>query len=82
MKMNWKRFEVFTEFLIFGLLVGIVEDLIAIWFVTREPITWNVFGIVFLVAIPFAFIGEILIDRIDFVKIWSRIFDSKNKKKL
>ena len=81
MKMNWKRFEVLMEFFIFGLVVGIVEDLIAVKVATGEPITWRIFGIVFLVAIPFAFIGEILVDRIDFVEIWRRVFDRRDKSK-
>ena len=77
MKMNWKRFEVFTEFLVFGIVVGVIEDLIAVTVVTGEPITWRVLGIVVLIAIPFAFIGEILVDQIDFVKIWKRLFGGK-----
>lgn len=77
--MNLKRLEVFLEFLIFGIIVGIAEDLIAIRFATEAKITWQVVGIVFLVAIPFAFLGEVLVDRIDFVSIFQKLFKRDNK---
>jgi hypothetical protein len=77
---NKKRLEVFLEFLIFGIAIGIVEDIIAIKFATGEPITWKIIGIVVLVAIPFAFLGEILIDQVDFVRMWER-FRGKRKKR-
>src|SRR3989344_8191931 len=80
--MNWKRFEVLMEFFIFGLVVGIVEDLIAVKVATGEPITWRIVGIIFLVAIPFAFIGEILVDRIDFIEIWKKILNNKKTSSL
>lgn len=73
-KNNWRRLEVFLEFLIFGIIVGIIEDLIAIKFATDAQITWRVVGISFLVALPFAFVGEILVDKIDFVRIYKKIF--------
>ena len=37
--MNWKKVEIVFELLIFGILIGVVEDLVAIKFVTNEPIT-------------------------------------------
>ena len=76
--MNWKRLEVFFEFLVFGIIVGVAEDLIAIEIVTNEPITWQVVGIIVLIAIPFALLGEVLVDRIDFVEIFKKHFN-KNK---
>lgn len=72
--MNWNRLEVFFEFLIFGIVVGVIEDIIAVKVVTGEPITFRVFGIIVLIAIPFAAFGEILVDRIDFVKILKKFF--------
>ncbi|MFC1728156.1 hypothetical protein ACFLZ7_01665 [Nanoarchaeota archaeon] len=68
MKIN-KRLEVFLEFLIFGLIFGIAEDLIAVKFATGEAITWNIIGIVFLVALPFAIIGELVVDRTNWLGI-------------
>lgn len=58
-----RRVEIFLEFLIFGVVMGVIEDLIAVWLVTGDPITWKVVGIVVLVAIPFAVIGEVIVDK-------------------
>jgi len=77
-KTKWQRLEVFLEFLIFGIIVGVVEDLIAIEVVTDVPITWHIIGIIVLIAIPFALLGEVLVDRVDFVEIFKKYF--KNKK--
>ncbi len=71
-----KRLEVFLEFLIFGIVMGIVEDLIAVTIITGMPITWRSIYIVTLVAIPFAAIGELIVDRIDLI----RKHIKKNKK--
>lgn len=60
------RLEVFIEFLIFGIAMGVVEDLIAVTLITGEAITWRTIFIVILVAIPFAAIGELIVDRIEF----------------
>lgn len=62
-----KRIEVFLEFLIFGVVMGIIEDLIAVKFATAEPITWNVVLIVTLVTIPFAAVGELIVDRVPLI---------------
>ncbi|MDP1538763.1 MAG: hypothetical protein Q8M00_01910 [bacterium] len=75
--MNWKRLEVFLEFLIFGIIIGITEDLIVLKVITNEPITWKVFGLVFLIALPFAAIGEILVDRVDFIALFRKIFRAR-----
>ncbi|XOB40534.1 MAG: hypothetical protein ACKKMR_00790 [Candidatus Nealsonbacteria bacterium] len=76
--MNSKRLEAFFEFLIFAILIGIIEDLIAIKLVTGEPITPRIIGIIVLVAVPFAIVGEIIAYKIDFVKL-SRNFFRKDK---
>ncbi len=67
MKFNVKRIEIFLEFLLFGVAMGIVEDVIALKFATGEPITWRVIWIVTLVAIPFAAIGELVVDRMHLI---------------
>ncbi len=74
---KWKRIEVVFELLIFGIFVGILEDLIAIKLATGDPITWKVVGIVVVVAIPFAFLGEVVFDNIDFSEIFRRWFEKK-----
>jgi hypothetical protein len=75
MARNWKKIEVIFELLIFGIIIGIIEDLLAIKFATGEPITLKVIGIVVLIAIPFAILGEVVFDRIDFSAIFKRIFE-------
>jgi len=56
------RLEIFFEFLIFGIIVGITEDLIAIKIATDSQFSWNMLWIVTMVAIPFAVIGELIVD--------------------
>ena len=75
-----KRLEVIFEFLVFGIVVGIIEDLLAIYLTTGQTITWRTIGIVVLIAVPFAIIGEIFADNIDFVKIYKRFFGKRGKK--
>lgn len=55
--------------------MGITEDMIAIKLATNEPFTFETFKIAALVAIPFAFISEILVD----MKVFKKIF-KKNVK--
>lgn len=55
----------FLEFLVIGILMGITEDLIAMWLTTDEPFTLELIGVVILVAIPFAAFAELVIDRDD-----------------
>ena len=42
--------------------MGLTEDLLAVLLATGHPITWHVIGICALVALPFAFLGEIVLD--------------------
>ena len=65
--MDWRRLEIFIEFLVFGVIMGIVEDLIAVTLATGEPLTWKILGIITLVAIPFAAVGELIVDRLELV---------------
>ncbi|MBD3208194.1 MAG: hypothetical protein GF370_01940 [Candidatus Nealsonbacteria bacterium] len=70
--MEPKKIEVMFEFLVFGIVIGIVEDLLAIKLATGERITLQTIGIIVLLAIPFAIIGELVADRVDFVKIYKK----------
>jgi len=65
------------EFLIIGVLFGAGEDLLAVMLATGEPIDLRIIGIVFLVAIPFAFLSEIVVDH---PRFWEIVFPPKNKK--
>lgn len=68
-----KKIEVMLEFLIFGIVVGVIEDVVAVTVTTGEPITWKMVGIIVLIAIPFAVLGEIFADNVDFAKYIKRI---------
>ena len=72
-----KRYEVMFEFLLFGIVIGVTEDILAVHLTTGETITWNMVGIIILIAIPFAIIGELVADHIDFVKLWKRLSGRK-----
>ena len=54
--------EIFLEFLIFGVIMGVAEDLLAVVLATDAQITWKVIWIVIAVTIPFAIIGELIVD--------------------
>ncbi len=68
-----RKLEVMFEFLLFGIVFGIIEDLLAVWLVTGERITGSVIWLVVAIAIPFAIIGEIVADNINFVSIFEKI---------
>ena len=60
-----------VEFLIIGVVMGVAEDLLAVYLSTGESIDFRIFWIVFLVALPFAFISEVVVDHPRFwEKIW------------
>ena len=80
MNMSKKRIEVFLEFLVFGVVVGVIEDVIAVRVTTGAAITMETVWIIIGIAIPFAFLGEILVDQIDFVDLWERYVARKKNK--
>jgi len=63
--MEYGRIERFTEFLVIGVLLGTVEDVLAVWLVTGEQITLQTVGIIVGVAIPFAAFSELVVDHPD-----------------
>lgn len=73
--MKFKIKTRFIEFFIIGLVFGIIEDLIAITIATDGKFEWHYIGIAAAVALPFAFISEIVVDHPNF---WKKIF-SKGK---
>lgn len=60
--MKRKHIARFLEFLVIGVIMGVVEDLLAIWLTTDEPFTLEMVIVVVLVAIPFAAIAELVVD--------------------
>ncbi len=54
------------EFLIVGIGMGVTEDLLAVWFVSGEPVRFGDLWIVLVIALPFAFLSEWVVDHPDF----------------
>lgn len=71
--MDKKHVERFLEFLVIGVMLGTVEDILAVKLATGEPITLEVVLIIIGVAIPFAAFSELVVDREDF-RIYERLF--------
>ena len=68
-----KHVERFIEFFFIGLVMGIAEDLIAVWLATgTTPFNWRIVGIVAFVALPFAAFSELIVDREDFFNFLKR----------
>jgi hypothetical protein len=59
------------EFLLIGVIMGLGEDLLAIVVATDTKIDFSIIWVVLLVAIPFAFISEVVVDH---PKFWEKIF--------
>lgn len=67
------------EFLVIGIVMGTFEDMIAVLIATDADFTWQVFATVLAVAVPFAFISEIVVDH---PRFWEKIFPIKEIKKI
>ena len=63
-----------VEFVVIGVVMGVIEDLIAIFFATDATINLNVIWVVLAVALPFAFISEVVVDH---PRFWQKIFPDK-----
>lgn len=64
--MDRQRVETFTEFLLIGVVMGTVEDLIAVKLATGATIDPRMILIIVLVAIPFAAFSEFVVDGEEF----------------
>jgi len=80
-KFKRRHLELFIEFLIFGIAMGVVEDVIAVTLATGQPITLDIIWIVVLVAIPFAIIGELIVDRQHLISIDEKGTKKRKKKR-
>ncbi len=74
MKLNTK-FRI-LEFIIAGLLLDLIENIITVKVTTGEAITKEVVFVAFLVVIPFAIITELIIDH---PKFWENVRNFYNK---
>ncbi|MFB6295127.1 MAG: hypothetical protein ABEI97_05175 [Candidatus Nanohaloarchaea archaeon] len=61
--MQQRHVERFLEFLVIGVALGVTEDLIAVRLATGASIDLRVVGVIVLVAIPFAAVSELVVDR-------------------
>ena len=75
---KWRKMEVMFEFLLFGILIGITEDIIAIKLTTEASITPRMIGIIVAIAIPFAIIGEMIADRVNLARTFKKMSDNMN----
>ena len=67
------------EFFAVGILLGIIEDLIAILFATDASITFSVVWIAFLVALPFAIFSELIVDHPRFWELFFKRESNDNR---
>ncbi len=76
---TYERMEVTFELIVFGIIVGVIEDVIAIAVTTGHPITPGVLITVVLIAVPFAVLGEAIFDRIDFASFFRRVLEEDDE---
>jgi hypothetical protein len=57
------KLKIFTRILVFAIVLGIIEDVIAILLTTKETITPKIILIIIPISIVFAIIGEIVINK-------------------
>lgn len=64
----------FLEFFLVGIVLGVSEDLLAIFLVTNEPIDFRVVMVAFFVAFPFAVFSELIVDHEKFKNLMKKWF--------
>jgi hypothetical protein len=64
----------FLEFLIVGVIFGVIEDVIAITLATDHAIDLQVIMITLIAAVPFAILSEIIVDHDKFRSFLKRKF--------
>ncbi len=63
--MKQKYLKRFAEFLVIGILFNIADNILSLRVVGNTAITLRVVGLVFLLALPFAVISELIVDGAD-----------------
>ena len=61
--MKTTRFNIFSRILVFAVVLGVVEDIIAIKLATDATINLETIGVIIAVAFVFAIIGELVVDK-------------------
>lgn len=64
------------EFIIIGVGMGVVEDLIAISFATEAQIDIRVILVALAVALPFAYLSEVVVDH---PRFWEVVLPQRKK---
>jgi len=64
------------EFLVIGVVFGVIEDLIAINLASGVETFWDTVAVAFWVAVPFAVFSELVVDHPNF---WKKIFRLKEE---
>lgn len=72
--MNKRRIARLLEFLVIGITMGLVEDLLAVVLTTDAEVTPEMIGLIVLIAIPFAIVSELIVDHPDFA-VFERVGD-------
>lgn len=65
------------EFLIIGVVFGVVEDFLAVRLAGDADSAWEILKTVFWVAVPFAIFSELIVDQPEF---WRKLFRLKDNK--
>jgi len=60
----------FLEFIVIGFFMGMIEDILAVVLTTDSSLSFNMLGIIFLIALPFAFVSEYVVDHPRFWQIF------------
>ncbi|SIR96815.1 hypothetical protein SAMN05421858_4832 [Haladaptatus litoreus] len=63
------------EFFVIGIVFGVTEDILAVLIATDAELTFDIVGVVVLIAIPFAIISELIVDHpkfltFDKISVW------------
>jgi len=64
-----------AEFFVIGLMMGVLEDVLAIYFATDAEITLSTLKVAVFVAFPFAVISELVVDSKKFRRFIKRILN-------
>ena len=70
--MGKRKIEQFFEFLVVGLGVNTIENLLVVEYATKVELSWDIFITSLWFAIPFAIISEVIVDHPEFWKMFSK----------
>ncbi len=65
--MHRSQLKRILEFFVIGIVFGVTEDILAVLIATGAELTFDIVGVVILIAIPFAIISELIVDHPKFL---------------